>query len=115
MAQIKRITPMEGVMDTLSMMKESIMAGGVDNMAHRQDILREEFNEIIVDTCEAPDTGCWETGISSPESNDGNFVIVEQYQDKTKAQKGHRKWLRRMKKNPAMKRKDIDLWNLGLD
>lgn len=115
MAKIKRITPLSGMASTLVTMKESIIAGGVDNLPHRQDILNDEFDGIIVDTCCAFDTGQWETAVSRAKSNDGNWIIVEQYQDKAEAQKGHKKWVRRMKKNPTMKLKDIDLWNLGLE
>jgi hypothetical protein len=47
-----------------------------------------------IDTCYVNDgSKPYETGISSPKYNHGMWVIVENYNTKEDAQKGHNKWV----------------------
>jgi len=63
---------------------------------------RDEFDGILVDTCWTEDTGWYETYISTPEFKE----VVEQYgKDREKAIKGHKNWVKKMKKNPKRKLK----------
>lgn len=55
---------------------------------------------FTVDTVLAPDTGYWETGIQCENFNDGDWVIVEEYESGKMAQIGHKKWVEFMKTNP---------------
>lgn len=41
---------------------------------------------------------CYETGIRK---GDGNWIIVERYEDKEKAKEGHDKWIEFCKDNPS--------------
>jgi len=75
----------------------------------RKDIFRDEFDKIIVDTVRAFDTGTWETGI---ERDGGHFIIVEQYDNRDKAAKGHAQWVRKLKENRNLELKDIDIFGL---
>ena len=63
---------------------------------------RNEFDNIIIDTCFALDTGKYETGIKRNEP----CVIVEMYNNKKEAIKGHKKWKNKLKKNPNLKLKN---------
>lgn len=38
----------------------------------------------------------YETGIAHPEYNDGHWVIVEEYDSKEEAAKGHKQWVKRV-------------------
>ncbi len=69
---------------------------------------RKVDNTVIknctVDTCSVNDgSQPFETGIQHPEYHDGKWVIVEAYDTKEDAQKGHDKWVKIMsaKKLPA--------------
>ena len=81
--------------------------GDFENRDFREDALRDEFNNIIVDTCKAPDTGYWETGIRRD-----TWIIVEQYDSREEAVEGHKKWVKLMKENPD--RELEDCLELGL-
>jgi len=54
----------------------------------------------------------WETGIERL-SIEGNWVIVEQYEDRDHAVAGHKKWVGLMTEYPDFPLKDIDSWGLG--
>ena len=82
----------------------------------RKDALRDAFivdnKRIFVDTYNSTDYG-WGTGISIDE---GNFVIVEEYFDKEKAYKGHKRWVKKMQRNPHRELKecrDVLEWFFG--
>lgn len=64
---------------------------------------------IEVDTVKPTDTNKWETGIHV---NDGDWVIVQQYNSKIEAEKGHKKWVVSIKKKPKQKLVDVlkDSW-----
>ncbi len=70
----------------------------------RKDRLRAELETHIIDTCKATDTNTWETGI---EPTGNSWVIVEQYEDKKEATKGHKKWVASLKKNPKQELEDV--------
>lgn len=53
-----------------------------------------------VDTCYAPDNECYETGIECSWINNGDWVIVDEYETKEEAEKGHKKWVEQMGKRP---------------
>jgi len=97
---VKRMSFTEGFFKTLQ-----VLVGQIN--VDRSDAFRDAWNNIIVDTVVAYDTNMWETGIMV----EGNgWVIVEQYEDREEAKKGHAKWVKRMKSNPRCELKDIDLW-----
>lgn len=53
-----------------------------------------EINEATIDTCLVTDSNQpYETGISHKSFDKGNWIIVEQYDTKEEAQKGHDKWV----------------------
>lgn len=48
----------------------------------------------VIDTCAVNDgSHPYETGIQCPKYNKGDWVIVEAYDTKEEAQKGHNKWV----------------------
>lgn len=72
----------------------------------RENALNEDINGTIVDTVKAPDTGEWETGI---QKKGENWVIVEHYgSDKTKAERGHEKWVESVKQDPTQEFGDCE-------
>ncbi len=44
---------------------------------------------------------------------EGKWVIVEQYEGREHAEKGHDKWVKMMTEDPDFPLKDIDQWSLG--
>jgi len=104
--KLKSIDPIEGLSVTMEAL-EKLSLG--EKLPHRRDVFRDEFNNIVVDTCCAPDTGMWETGISKEKGR--NFIIVEQYENREKAKIGHQRWVKKMKKNPDLELKDIRVWD----
>jgi len=55
----------------------------------RQDIIgRNEWDEILVDTCFTNDTGKYETYVRTNKDS----KVVEVYQNREEAIKGHKKW-----------------------
>jgi hypothetical protein len=71
----------------------------------RKDAIVDKFNGTTVDTVVAYDTGLWETAV---DKGDG-FVVVEDYDDKLQAKKGHKKWVKVMKADPEKELKDINI------
>jgi hypothetical protein len=58
---------------------------------------RYEGNGMVVDTAAVTDgKQPYETGLAHPEYNKGNYVIVEAYDTKEEAKKGHAKWVKKM-------------------
>ena len=66
-----------------------------DNYEERK-VDRFEKDDMIIDTCYASDTGLYETAISHPKYNGGSWIIVEEYENREEAQKGHNKWVKKM-------------------
>lgn len=104
----ERITETNPISGVLSML-DGLVEGLSGNNSHRDDVFRDEFDGIIVDTVKPLDTGIWETGIS----RDGEpWVIVTQYPSREDAEKGHGVWVRALKDNRNRELSDIDLWNI---
>jgi len=83
------------------MMMKSVNQLVIDGLTQerREDIFRDELdNGIIVDTCCPTDTARWETGIRQ---ND-EWYIAEDYDSRSEAEEGHRKWVEAMLKNPNL-------------
>lgn len=60
-------------------------------------------NGSVVDTCRVTDsTQPYETGICSPLYNNNKWIIVELYNTKKEAKKGHDKWVEKMKTPPKV-------------
>lgn len=80
------------------------LIGNMPMMMNFAEEEHERFNtetkNFIVDTVEAPDTGCWETGISSVGFDNAEWIIVEEYETKKEAKVGHNKWVKYMESNP---------------
>lgn len=96
---IKRLDPMDGVMNTLSLLMG-------DTAPNRDDFFRDEVGEILIDTVAPTDTETWETGIK----RDGIWIIVQQYIGRAGAKIGHAKWVTKIKEDPTRKLKDIEVW-----
>lgn len=85
------------------------LAEGTPNYEeYRNNAITTNIGGQTVDTVFAGDEGKWETGIE----RDGEWIIVEQYDDKNSAENGHKKWVNKLKKSPKIKLKDINLWGL---
>jgi len=58
---------------------------------------RYEVDNVVIDTCSVTDSAQpYETGVRHPNYNDGLYVIVEMYDTKEQARKGHDKWVKIM-------------------
>jgi hypothetical protein len=64
----------------------------------RKTALNTTENGWVVDTVQAFDTDKWETGVLR--SEDGAWIITEQYDTTEDAQVGHDKYVEMMRKNP---------------
>jgi len=68
----------------------------IDNYDERK-IARYEKGDLIISTAEVSDTNTgYETAICHPKYNDGEWIIVQEYNSKIKAKKGHKIWVNRM-------------------
>ena len=68
----------------------------IDMILNREQrvVARYEKDNLIVDTCLVTDSDQpYETGIRHPDYNEGLWIIVEMYETKEDAQKGHDKWV----------------------
>jgi hypothetical protein len=88
--------------DILSSLRSGF--GGVLYESEEQNQNRKTGNTDgdgwTVDTCYAPDTGKHETGITCKWINNGDWVIVEQYESEKDSVKGHKKWVKHMNTKP---------------
>ena len=76
----------------------------------RSGALTYEQDNLYVDTCLCSDTRMWETAIADKcYRSDGNLIIVEEYTSKDSAEKGHKKWLKLMTKNPPKELVDVHI------
>ena len=67
------------------------------NNYEEKAIARYEQGGLVVDTCAVTDSDePYETGICHPNYNEGDWIIVEMYNTKKEAKKGHKKWVRKM-------------------
>ncbi len=78
--------------------------------AERGKAMRTEINNHIIDTCLPGDTKKWETAIER--GRNGEWIIVEQYENIRDATRGHTKWVEKIKENINCELKDMDLWGL---
>jgi quinol monooxygenase YgiN len=69
------------------------MTGNYEN----RKVSRFELGKLIVDTCSVTDTGHpYETAVAHPQFNDNKWIVVEQYDSREDAVKGHNKWVETM-------------------
>ncbi len=64
----------------------------------------DEFDEWEVSTVSMPDTPGfnYETAVCSPDFNEGNWIIVENYVTIEESKAGHQKWIDLCKGNPTV-------------
>ena len=80
-----------------------------DNYEGRK-VDRYENKDLVIDTCSVSDSdNPYETGIKHPLYNDNEWVIVETYKNREKAQEGHNKWVKIM----TDKILPPHLWDMG--
>jgi len=64
------------------------------NNYEERKVANFEENGLIVDTCAVTDSNKpYETGITHPSYNNGEWIIVELYSTKKEAEAGHKKWV----------------------
>lgn len=72
----------------------------MDNCEERK-VDHYEQDGTTIDTCRVTDSSKdYETGISHPKYNNGDWIIVELYDTKEEAIKGHEKWVLAMTLHP---------------
>lgn len=91
-----------GNVTSLSKALEASKTGELDRL--RKDALRKDIKTHTIDTCLCPDTMQWETGVLP--ANDC-WIIVEQYNNKKEAIKGHKKWIAKLKKTHELELEDV--------
>lgn len=107
---LKTIHPVIGILAALDCL--------VKGRPHRNDILRLEKEDYIIDTCCTFDTEMWETGVSVKNENgelEKHWDIVEQYENREKAVDGHKKWIKLMEENPKRELPDLMLWDVEIE
>ena len=68
--------------------------GMVGNYESRK-VDNTEVNNAVIDTVRITDSvHNYETGVTHPAFNDNAWIIVEEYDTKEQAQKGHDKWVK---------------------
>lgn len=79
-----------------------------DNYDNRKIARFEDKKKgIVISTCEVTDSDqLYETAVCHPEFRDGDLIVVEMYDTKEEAFKGHIKWMEIMK-NPPNELKDV--------
>ena len=100
---MKSLSPLEGF---FFLMKE-MASGNAKTEELRKDVFNITIGDTEIDTCVAFDTDEWETGIAQ---HGRDWIIVEQYENRDKAHKGHNKWVKRLADNPDIELVDINLW-----
>ncbi len=65
------------------------------NNYEQRKVARYEKGNVMVDTAMVSDAEQpYETAVAHPQYNEGNMVIVELYDTKEEAEKGHKKWVK---------------------
>lgn len=80
-------------------MFEDIMAmrGNYDD----RKVGRDDYEWGFISTAYVNDGECdYETAVKHEDYDDGNMVIVDKYETKEDAEKGHKKWIETMKNPP---------------
>ena len=68
-----------------------------NNTHEQRKVARYEKDGVFIDTCAVNDSDQpFETAIEHPKFNDGVMIIVQLYDTKEQAQKGHNKWVKKM-------------------
>jgi len=104
----KKINPLEGVLDTLFYLTD-IIATGEKELPSRRDAMTWEINDQVIDTVCPTNTKTWETGIK----RNGEWIIVEQYPDRSTAIAGHSSWIDKITSTPDMELEDCDVWGIN--
>ena len=79
--------------------------GNMGNYEERKVARWPEEGDWVVDTCRVTDSDKpFETAVKHSSYNDGEMVIVEEYEDNESAQKGHDKWVKIMSANELPER-----------
>ncbi len=81
------------------------LLGSGEAVSDRDTALTTKVKKTTIDTCLAYDTGKWETAI---DRGDGVWKAVEQYENKTKAKAGHKKWVKKIKNNSKIDFEKLD-------
>jgi hypothetical protein len=92
------------------MLTDFLGLGNLGNYVSRK-VARKEFDWGFVSTCYATDTKLFETAISHNKYNEGKLVIVQTYQTKQEAERGHDEWLAKIITDPP---KLVDVSGAGL-
>ncbi len=103
----KKVDAISGFLGLLGAM------GSSSELPTRGDVIRDEWDGIVVDTCVGFDTGAWETGIMRDHHRDGSCEIAEQYENRGAAVIGHAKWVALLKADKDAKCPDICVWDIG--
>jgi len=73
-----------------------------------RDEVQSKGQECTIDTAAVNDSPHpFETGIACPRYNSGKWVIVEEYDDKESAIRGHARWTKKMREDPPTKLVDV--------
>ncbi len=65
-------------------------------------VANTEVDGGVIDTCYVTDASKdYETGISHPKYNNGDWIIVEAYDTKEQAEAGHEKWVKYLSTQPV--------------
>lgn len=64
-------------------------------LSYKQRLVENtKINDAVIDTVLITDLdGPYETAIKHPKYNNGNWIVVKTYEDKTKAKEGHKRWV----------------------
>ena len=106
--KIKKVPFFEGAIKTIEILAHPEILD-----PFRKNVFRLETNTLIIDTCLAPDTMKWETGVQR-KINDkwSDMIIVEQYSSREEAMKGQEKWEQLLRENFYRELPEINLWSL---
>lgn len=69
----------------------------VNNTHEERKVARYEKNGLFIDTCAVNDSSQpYETAVAHPNYNNDELIIVQRYDTKEQARKGHDKWVKKM-------------------
>lgn len=75
-----------------------------ESLSDRKNAMRTELeNGMVIDTCLAFDINKWEIAIWDDNIKNDTTKVVEKYENKIDAKKGHSRWVRRMKSKDRSK------------
>lgn len=70
---------------------------GMMNNYEERKVAHYEKDKVTIDTCAVNDADQpYETAVAHSSYNDANLVIVELYDTKEEAKRGHKKWVKKM-------------------